>query len=217
MKTLVASLILFASATHAAAQLPVVYPEDEELDDNYVTYDTGIGFTLGGGVSGFTGDTLRDTTDPGVDWTARLTFGLRSPLALELAYLGSAQNIEALGLDDDAVLVGNGAEGLIRLNAINPYLVVTPFVFGGLAWRHYDIVNSDVNTSALEADDDVFEFPVGAGISSSSNGILVDLRGEFRYVTEADLVRRFDTVVRGDTDAANMHRWGVTLTVGVEI
>lgn len=176
---------------------------------------TGVGIALGGGLYGFTGDTLRDTTSAGGNWTARLTFGLRAPIALELAYIGSGQTIDALGIDNDAFLVSNGAQGALRFN-LTPSREVTPFLYGGLAWRHYALVNTDTNTSAISDDDDVFEFPVGLGISTQAEGILIDLRGEFRYATAEDMVPDLTVVGIGDDDA-KMHSWGVTLSFGAEI
>jgi hypothetical protein len=178
----------------------------------------GIGLAVGGGTSGFTNETLRNTTDVGGDWDVRLTLGTRTPFAAEVSYIGSAQRVEALGLDSDAVLVGNGVQGALRLNAI-PGGDVTPFLFAGAAWRHYNVTNTEVNTSDVRDSDDVLEIPVGIGIAGHVRGLLLDLRGEFRPSAFEDLVPASgdDGFVFDTSDPmATMNRWGVNASVGAE-
>jgi hypothetical protein len=179
----------------------------------------GIGIAAGAGAGGFTGTDLRGTSNVGGDWDVRLTLGTRSPLAFEASYIGSAQRLNALGLDNNAMLVGNGAQGALRLNAMAG-LPITPFVFGGVAWRRYDVTNSATNTSDVGETDDVLELPVGAGIAGMFKGLMVDLRGEFRYTTNADLVRTgsLDQPIIGvsDNEFGTMHRWGLNANVGYE-
>ena len=179
----------------------------------------GIGIAAGAGAGGFTGSDLRGTSNVGGDWDVRLTFGTRSPLAFEASYIGSAQRLSALGLDNNAMLVGNGAQGALRLNLLAG-LPVQPFVFGGVAWRRYDVTNSATNTSDVGETDDVLELPAGAGIAGMFKGLMVDLRGEFRYTTNADLVRtgNLDQPVIGisGNEFGTMHRWGLNANVGYE-
>lgn len=194
----------------------IVDTDTEEEVDIYERY--GITVSLGGGISGFTNDVMRDATDVGGDWGLRLAFGTRSPLSLEASYIGSAQNIDAIGLDDDAILVGNGAQAALRLNATFD-LPVQPFVFGGAAWRRYDLTNEDFNTSNVKNSDNVLELPVGVGIAGKWSGFSLDLRGEFRPTLGNDLIPTFD--VDGDEDFGNdnfaaMHRWGVNAMIGYE-
>lgn len=178
----------------------------------------GVTVALGGGTSGFTNDAMRDSTDLGGDWGVRLSFGTQSPLAIEASYIGSAQNIEALGLDDDAILVGNGAQAALRLNGTFD-LPVQPFIFGGAAWRRYDLTNEDFNTSAVNDSDDVLELPVGLGIAGKWSGLVLDLRGEFRPTLDNDLMPTFgidDDEDIGNDEFAAMHRWGVNASIGYE-
>ncbi|HEY5946408.1 MAG TPA: hypothetical protein VIV40_12985 [Kofleriaceae bacterium] len=175
-----------------------------------------IGFAIsaGGGASGFTNEALRGATDPGGDWDVRVTFGTRSPLAIEASYIGSAQAISALGVDSDALLVGNGVQGALRLNATldSP---VQPFIFAGLAWRRYDLTNTNTNTSDLSDVDNVAEVPVGVGIAGKFSGLILDARGEFRPTLDSDLLPELTaTGATGDFEA--MHRWGVNASVGYE-
>ncbi len=193
------------------------------VEDEHPTYLTraGVSLAAGGGASGFTNDALRNTTDVGGDWDVRATVGTRSPIAFEGSYIGSAQQINALGLDDSAVLVGNGVQGALRLNATTD-LPVQPFVFAGAAWRRYDLTNTNQNLSDVQGSDDVLEVPMGAGIAAHLGGLVLDIRGEFRASAMEDLmpetaVDSVENAVDIDQDnKAAMNRWGAKATIGVE-
>lgn len=193
------------------------------IEDEHPTYLTraGVSLAAGGGASGFTNDALRNTTDVGGDWDVRATVGTRSPIAFEGSYIGSAQQINALGLDDSAVLVGNGVQGALRLNATVD-LPVQPFVFAGAAWRRYDLTNTNQNLSDVQGEDDVLEVPMGAGIAAHLGGLVLDVRGEFRASAMEDLMPEtaVDSVENAtDIDEDNraaMNRWGAKATIGVE-
>jgi hypothetical protein len=166
----------------------------------------GIGVSIGGGVSGFTDDSMRDTTDDGGEWDVRVTMGLRLPIALEASYIGSAQSIDALGLDSDAILVGNGLQGALRVNLLD--FNVQPFVYGGLAWRRYSLANESFNTSDVANEDDVLEVPVGVGVAWKYKGFMLDARGEFRWASQEDMI---PDARLGNTD---MHRYGASANLG---
>src|SRR5262249_50417567 len=53
-----------------------------------------VGISTGAGVSNYFGSAISGTTDPGAAWDARFTFGTRSAIALEAAYVGSSNNID---------------------------------------------------------------------------------------------------------------------------
>lgn len=180
-----------------------VYEEEETMLERY-----GIAVALGGGVEGFTDDTARTATNDGGSWNLRLAVGTRSPIGFEAAYIGSAQSIDALGLDNDAILVGNGLETKVRVNFLDA--TVQPFAFGGIGWRHYNLTRNDFNTSAIQEDDDVLEIPMGAGIATKWQGFMFDARAEYRYTTEEDLMPSLN-----DTGDASLHRWGVNANVGL--
>ena len=74
-------------------------------------YRLGVGMMFGGGITDFESPAVREMTGTGGAWDVRLVFGQREVLALETAYVGSAHYISAAGLDNDAMLVSNGAEG----------------------------------------------------------------------------------------------------------
>ncbi len=171
----------------------------------------GVAFVLGGGVEGFTNDSMRQSTKDGGNWDARAIFGTRDWVGFEAAYIGSAQSIDALGLDGNALLVGNGVQGNLRLNLTTNQLV-QPFAFAGAAWRHYSLQNTGINTSDVRDTDDVLEVPMGVGLAYKYDGFMIDARGEFRAVTGNDLMPSL-TDTAGDT-RAEMHRWGVNANIG---
>ena len=91
--------------------------------------EIGVGVTLGGGAVGFWQDGTKSFVDIGGSWDVRATIGTRLPIAFELAYVGTAQGMNALGLDTNAILLGSTAEGDIRINILRGR--VQPYVFGG--------------------------------------------------------------------------------------
>ena len=173
-----------------------------------------VGFSLsfGGGVADFTDQVMRDSTGVGGTWAVRATLGTKTPLGVEGSYIGSAQSIDALGINNDSVLVSNGLQGALRLNAAIG-APVTPFLFGGVAWSRFDLANTGKNTSALSDKDDLLEIPVGLGIGGSYKGFGYDLRGELRFATNEDMVPEL-SAGRDTGKHADMHRWGVNATLG---
>jgi len=177
-------------------------------------YETiGYGLSVGGGVDDFVGDDARATTKVGGGWDVRLTIGTKQWLAGEVSYIGSAQAIDALGLDSSAVLVGNGVQGALRANLTRNELA-QPFIYAGGAWRRYDLTNESFNTSDVASKDDVFELPVGVGVAGYLSGFMADLRAEYRGVWGNDLIpapRGNDSTIVGPLD-----RWGITGNIGAE-
>ncbi len=194
----------YDSTTVVAADVPTDY-EPERL---------GIAITAGAGGGGFVNSTLRNATDPGATWGVRLTFGTRTPLAVEAAYIGSAQRIYAVGLDNDAYLVGNGVQGALRLNA-TMNLPVQPFAFAGLAWRRYDLANTVTATADINDVDIVVELPLGVGIAAKTAGLILDVRGEYRPAFDEDLLPEINDNGIDNGDSA-MDRWGVNANIGYE-
>ncbi len=198
-------------ATDTTTYVPPPMADDYDDADEGILKNLGFGIAAGGGAGGFVNDSLRNTTSVGGDWDVRATIGTRMPIAFEGSYIGSAQSIDALGLDNDAVLVGNGVQGALRFSA--PIgLPFRPFAFGGAAWRRYDLTGSDTNLSDVAGADDVLELPVGIGIGGSWNGLMLDARGEYRFSADNDLL----PVTEDGSDYAEMDRWGIKGTVGVE-
>lgn len=180
----------------------------------YSTNRAGFALTAGGGVQGFTGGTMRDTTKDGGNWDVRAAFGTRLPVSFEASYLGSAQQINALGLDSNALLVGNGVQGNLRINATTGNIPVQPFLFGGVAWRRYQLENTSTNTSDVIGEDDVLEVPLGIGVAYKLRGFTLDARGEYRPSFYSNLVP--DSGTNAFSDPASLDRWGVNANLGVE-
>jgi hypothetical protein len=190
---------LFAALVAAPAQAQDYDIYDRDADD-----DGGMSFFVGGGVMDFTDSDTRDFTDLAGTWEARLGVGTRSIIGLEAAYIGAAQGVEALGLDDSAVLTSHGAEANFRLNFSRGGL--QPYALAGAGWRHYSVTNDDFNTSDVNDSDDVFEIPLGVGITYHLDPVLLDLRGVFRPAFGSDLV--------GDDE--ELHNWSARMNVGWE-
>ena len=204
---------------------PAEEPSFSAVDHQYRTVTTerhetffseyGFALTAGGGVSGFTDATARDATRDGGGWDVRATIGTKLPVAAEVSYLGSAQRIDALGLDNNAMLVGNGVQADVRLNVMTG-VSVQPFIYAGAAWRRYDVTNTSANTSDVASSDNVVEFPVGVGFAYRRHGLILDARGEFRPATNEDLMPALRSDTTRDANQASLHRWGVNANIGYE-
>ena len=182
-------------------------------------------FTLGGGFGGFVESDLTAATGNQGTWEARAVIGTRSPVAVEAAYIGSAQNIDALGLSSNSGLVGNGLEGALRLNVPISQkqfakvgarrdipALVEPYAFGGLGWKHYSLLNEGANTSNVQESDDIMTVPLGVGLALGLGGITVDGRFTYRHAFFSDLVGN-ETSSFGD---ASLNQWQLGANIGFE-
>jgi len=193
---------------------PAVTPEEFALDvepvdepgPNLVT-PMGMGFAAGGGVNGYLGE-ADDFTGAGGNWEARLIVGTRTVFGGELAYHGTANSLNTLGVDADAVLVSNGAEGAVRLNILTDE--IQPYILGGVGWKHFNVANTEANTSDIRNDDDALTIPLGAGLAYRVNNIYVDARGMYRPAFLADITRD------GDTDDTDLSTLSGSLNIGFE-
>ena len=197
----VGSLTLFSIPAFAQRAVIDTGGDDPYAPDTMTPY--GISVTGGGGVTGFLRSEARDYTSTGGNWNARVALGTRYIVAAELGYVGSAQSVNALGLDSDANLMSNGAEVAARLNILPG--AVQPYLLAGAGFTHYRIVGEDFNNSNLENSDNVAHFPLAAGLALRYRGFVADARGTVRPVAD-------DTLLAG----AQMHTWGVNLNAGVE-
>jgi outer membrane protein OmpA-like peptidoglycan-associated protein len=141
----------------------------------------GVQGMIGGAATGFVDNGAQNFTHTGGAWTARVSAGTRLPIALEGAYIGSAQGMTGLNLDSGAILLGNGAEGDLRLNFT--LMRVQPYIFGGAGWINYRIENTAITTADITRSDNVFEVPFGVGVAGRiGRGFIVDVRGTGRAV-----------------------------------
>jgi hypothetical protein len=172
----------------------------------------GIGFLVGGGLTNFTASTVRDATELGGAWDARLIFGTRSLIGLEAAYVGSVNDINAPGLSGDTKLIGTGVQGLARLNLTTT--AWQPYLLGGAGWKHYALAGERFNVSNIRNDDNVVEIPMGLGLAFHNRGLMFDVRGLYNYAVNSNLFTNGNPGVDGPGD---LHHWGARASLGFEL
>lgn len=176
----------------------------------------GAAVSLGAGLTDFQEGRMQDLTSPGAAYDVRVSLGTRQRLAFEAAYVGSAQDVDALGLDGDAVLLSNGVEGDLRLNLIDlrhRHHLIQPFIDAGAGWSRYEIVGEDANTSSLQNSDDVLALRFGGGLAVynlGADGLVLDARFTYRATADEELAGED---LAGDV---GMDSWAVTGRVGYE-
>jgi hypothetical protein len=191
------SFLLFGSAAAFAQETPVEPREYSLLGKTLV----GMAISAGAGASNFTADSTRDATDVGAAWNAKMTIGTHSLVGTEITYLGSAQGVNALGLDSDANLVSNGITGALRVNFTDAML--QPYLLAGVGWRYYNVA-ADTNLSSVRDNDNIFEIPVGAGLAMRVAGLIVDGRFEFHKTFEEELFAGTDQSMDNWVAGANV-------------
>jgi hypothetical protein len=166
--------------------------------------------SLGGGISEFVESQVRDRTGVNGEYELRLVFGVSSPLAFELAYVGTAVGIEGLAGENNATLLSNGVEGLARVNFTRG--PVQPFVVGGASWVHYSVVDARVSLSDVRDSDNVLALPFGGGLAGyvPDTGLVIDARFIYRATFYDDLLRP----MVGSGSGAGLGNWSVSLRVG---
>jgi hypothetical protein len=207
-------VLAYAHGARADAYYGEVPPYSYAWGDDHLRSLIGLGLIIGGGVSGFTNQTMRDNTSSvGGLWNARISIGTHVPIGLDINYVGTATTIEALGGPGSATLLGTTVEGALRWNML-PHYLIDPYVFAGVGWQHYDVNNfsphfADAN---IKTKDDFVEIPLGLGISFRDwSGFVVDLRGTFRAAASSTLV--FDPRTG---NFADMHAWEASGALGYE-
>jgi outer membrane protein OmpA-like peptidoglycan-associated protein len=172
----------------------------------------GIQVMAGGGLMNQLDGETSDVTEVGGLWEARVAFFNRSVVGFEAAYIGSVQTVNALGLDDNAQLLGNGAELNLRINLI-PGSPVRPYLFGGVGWTHYDFTNTGTANAAVEDNDEVIHIPAGVGLGIGLfRGMTLDLRGTARAAFEEQTFEPMEP----DDDEMGLENWSASAQVGFE-
>jgi hypothetical protein len=167
----------------------------------------GAGLMVGGGFEDFTNGNLQRMTGGAGTWNARAIAGTRQYVGVEAAYVGAARSVDALGVQSNAVLLANGLEGNLRLNVpvvLPRAQLLEPFGFVGLGWSHYQVTNTNVNTSDIASDDDVMSLPVGGGLAYAIGRFMADARFTYKSTYYNDLMRT----------GGNLNNWGVSSQVG---
>lgn len=200
-----ATAAMVTATAPAVAQRAVIDGGDIDPYEPDLMTDYGMGVAVGGGVTGLIDENARDHTDVGGSWDARFIFGTRSIVAGEIAYLGTGQSVDALGLDGDTALVGNGAEASAHLNFLPG--MWQPYLLAGVGYTHYELVGDDFNTSSVADDDDVAHFPLGAGLAFRYQGFMADARGVVRPVAGDEMF---------SASGGSLNTWGANLSAGAE-
>jgi hypothetical protein len=158
----------------------VASAQEQERKKPRLLTPAGMGLSIGGSFSDFVQNDIRDFTTPGGGIEARYVFGTRSYIAGEAAYIGTLNGLEGLGnaVEDNALLMSNGVEGALRVNFLTEEW--QPYALAGLGWRHYNVVNTDVNTSDVRDEDDAMTIPVGLGVAYRYQNIFADLRAMYK-------------------------------------
>ncbi len=184
----------------------------------YMKSGVGVGVTVGGGLTGFTDRTMRDTVSSSVGglWDVRASLGTHIPIGIDLSYLGTAANIRTISGASNGTLIGTTVEAALRYNIL-PHYMIDPYVFAGAGWQRYDVRNMQFARSdtGLASKDNVAEFPMGAGVAvRDSSGLNLELRGTFRATTDSTLLQTGQSGTSG-TYAA-LYAWEASGAVGYE-
>jgi hypothetical protein len=207
-----------AAITGGVTESVPVVPPPAPAPDYYrrgVGHDTshtwagrvGAGLLVGGGYEDFTNGNLQRMTGGAGAWNARAIAGTRQYVGVEAAYVGAARGIDALGVQSNAVLVSNGVEGALRLNVpvvMRRGQLLEPFGFVGVGWSHYQVTNTNVNTSDIASDDDIMSLPFGGGMAYAIGRFMADARFTYRSTYYNDLMRT----------GGKLNNWGVGTQVG---
>lgn len=193
--------LIGAVALVALSVAPLARAADESKPNLVTVY--GMSAMVGGGISQFMDATANSDVPIGGAWTGRLTFGTRSYVGAEIAYLGTAQAISALGVGDRAFLLSHGVEAALRLNAATG--AFQPYLTAGIGWRNYSVQNTLYNTSDVANVDNTMEIPVGVGLAYRYAGFVADLRVDVRPSFYQQLI--------GTTNLSN---WSAGAKVGWE-
>ena len=176
-------------------------------------YGSPFGFALlvGGGYQDFTNGNAKALTSPGGGWDVRLVAGAKSYIGVEVAYVGTAANVQSLGLNNNSTLISNGLEAALRLNLpiIRGYSLIEPFAFGGAGWSSYRVTNNTpAFTDFSTVSDNVLTVPVGGGLAFAYKAFMLDARGSWVPTFRNNLLLT-------NTGNNNLNHWGVGGNVGV--
>jgi hypothetical protein len=179
----------------AEAAPPPPAPVAHKRKHNIVFAPTEVSFTTGAGPANYFGSSNTMRTDVGAGWDVRATFGARSIMALEAAYMGATNTVEVGGLHNGN-LNSNGIDSDFRLQLPTR---VQPYLFGGVGWN-YMTLNNAVVTANQKVTDNQVSVPAGAGVSAYLGHATFDLRGTYRYLGDNQI-----QTIGGDHTVS--HQW----------
>ena len=171
----------------------------------------GFSVSVGGGVSHLSQGFFGDITQLGLQGEARILFGTRSPISFEAGYVGTARAFDTIS-PEEAILISNGLEAVMRLNFGAGD--VQPHLFGGVGWAMFKTIHPHkVTIPDLTDGDAVLSCPVGGGITGFFHtGFLIDVRFAYRFAFEEDVLNR--GIQEGRT--AGLDSWSTTVQLGYE-
>jgi hypothetical protein len=204
-----------------AAADPVPYADNGQepndfgygWNENRLATGIGVGLTLGGGISGFTDQTMRDNMSNTVNglWDARLTIGTHTPLGIDIGYVGTAGTLQLPSGGTNGNLIGSAVEGDLRWN-IFPHFAWDPYAFAGVGWQNYEVSGQAVAMPGLASSSNNIDFPMGVGMAfRDPSGWLVDVRGTFRAEPGSDLFYQANQGVHASTN-----QWAANAALGYE-
>src|SRR5437016_7375811 len=81
-------------------------------------FQTQMAIEAGGGYASFGAKSLRDITQNGGAWDIRLVLGAHAPIGIELAYVGTANQLNGhmAAVDPSAVILSNAFEADLRFS-----------------------------------------------------------------------------------------------------
>jgi hypothetical protein len=173
-----------------------------------------VSLTAGGGVMDFGRPQYRGPTRLGGTWDVRLMVGTRSPIALEVAYVGGLQRAQGLAGPRASLLLSSG-EVLGRINFTR--WRVQPFVAGGGAWVNYRLYGNTENLVLLRE----FNRSVNGVAIPAAGGItfymgrhaVLELRFTYRFVPQRAVDRENVNLLPRSNQRADS--WTGALRVGV--
>lgn len=181
--------------------LALALPVRARAEDNPLT---DMGVWVGGGVVGFVDQEARNFVDVGGAWEARVAFQPGATFSVEGAYVGSLQGVDVLGLDQDARLLGSGAELALKVNFLPG--ILQPYVVVGAGWTRYDLTNT-ATTADITDQDDVLTVPLGAGFAIWFGPLVLDFRGTYRATSGNDMFAQ-------RADESTLDSWRMTMQLG---
>lgn len=196
----------------AAAEEPGIY--SYAWSEDRLQSGIGVSTILGGGLTGFTDQNMRDNMSSNVNglWDLRVTIGSHIPIGVDVSYVGTAGEINSLIGTKKTTLVGTTAEAALRWNVL-PHADWNPYAFAGIGWQRYDVTGSGFSLSdtGIANKDNSVVFPMGAGLAyRDRSGFVADLRGTFRANTDSKLV------LDEKGDAIPLHTWEASAALGYE-
>lgn len=201
--------------------IPIAASAQQTTTEAFSFDKPAVALEVGGGVGGFADPSLGDITNVGGIWNVRATVMPAWPVALEVGYLGSLNDIDSNQYEAgiDAQVAGNGGQALVRANVLElagvkpkKDLRIEPYVAAGASYTNLAVIGDDRNDPQIDADfrdsDDLFGIPAAIGVDTViQDNFSLGARVAYNYHFDNDLTRADD-----DDDAQS---WGAMANVGV--